>query len=84
MNDKSQLSLTTNPVASKSSSASSVSHNFAAGDMVEVSEGELINLCGKIIRIDGNKITMLPKHKELTVRGFLYNFFLFFSTNHCL
>ena len=46
---------------------SEVTHTFAAGDVVEVSEGELIYLQGKIISIDGNKITMLPKHEELKV-----------------
>lgn len=44
---------------------SEVTHNFATGDMVEVCEGELIHLQGRIIRIDGNKITMLPKHEDL-------------------
>merc|ERR1719210_343877 len=33
--------------------------------MVEVAEGELINLQGKVIRIDGNKITIMPKHEDL-------------------
>jgi transcription elongation factor SPT5 len=44
-----------------------VTHTFASGDMVEVCEGELIHLQGKVIRIDGNKITMLPKHEDLKV-----------------
>lgn len=48
-------------------SKSDVSHNFASGDMVEVCEGELIHLQGKVISIDGNKITMLPKHEDLKV-----------------
>lgn len=48
-------------------SKSEVTHNFAPGDMVEVAEGELIHLQGKIISIDGNKITMLPKHEDLKV-----------------
>ena len=52
-------------VAAKSQSE--VTHNFAAGDMVEVCEGELINLPGRVIRVDGNKITMLPKHEDLKV-----------------
>uniref|UniRef100_A0A131YYN5 Transcription elongation factor SPT5 n=1 Tax=Rhipicephalus appendiculatus TaxID=34631 RepID=A0A131YYN5_RHIAP len=41
-------------------------HSFAPGDNVEVAEGELVHLQGKIISIDGNKITMLPKHEDLT------------------
>jgi len=52
-------------VATKSQSE--VSHNFAAGDMVEVCEGELVHLQGRVIRIDGSKITMLPKHEDLKV-----------------
>ena len=51
---------------------SEVTHNFATGDMVEVCEGELIHLQGRIIRIDGNKITMLPKHEDLKVSYYLY------------
>ena len=46
---------------------SEVTHNFATGDMIEVCEGELIHLQGRVIRIDGNKITMLPKHEDLKV-----------------
>ena len=38
-----------------------------SGDIVEVSEGELIHLQGKVISVDGNKITMLPKHEDLKV-----------------
>lgn len=45
--------------------AGEVTHNFIPGDVVEVSEGELVHLQGKIISIDGNKITMLPKHEDL-------------------
>ena len=41
------------------------SHNFSAGDNVEVSEGELMYLRGKIVSIDGNKIMVMPKHKDL-------------------
>ncbi|PVD33727.1 hypothetical protein C0Q70_04987 [Pomacea canaliculata] len=40
-------------------------HNLAPGDVVEVAEGELINLQGKVIKVDGNKITFLPNHKDL-------------------
>jgi len=46
-------------------SAGEITHNFIAGDVVEVCEGELIHLQGKIIGIDGNKITMIPKHEDL-------------------
>ena len=44
-----------------------VTHNFVPGDMVEVAEGELIHLKGRIMKTDGNKITMLPKHEDLKV-----------------
>ncbi|EMP23814.1 Transcription elongation factor SPT5 [Chelonia mydas] len=40
-------------------------HNFQPGDNVEVCEGELINLQGKILSVDGNKITIMPKHEDL-------------------
>jgi transcription elongation factor SPT5 len=41
------------------------SHNFSAGDNVEVCEGELVNLHGKILAIDGNVITLMPQHEDL-------------------
>lgn len=34
---------------------------------MEVCEGELINLQGKILSVDGNKITIMPKHEDLKV-----------------
>ncbi len=40
-------------------------HNFATGDSVEVTEGELVNLQGIILAVDGSKITMKPNHKDL-------------------
>ena len=43
------------------------SHNFSAGDNVEVYEGELVNLHGKIMAIDGNVITVMPQHEDLNV-----------------
>lgn len=42
-----------------------LTHSFSAGDNVEVSEGELINLQGKILSIDGSMITVMPKHEDL-------------------
>lgn len=45
--------------------AGEITHNFIPGDVVEVCEGELVHLQGKVISIDGNKITMLPKHEDL-------------------
>lgn len=44
-------------------------HNLQAGDNVEVCEGELINLQGKILSVDGNKITIMPKHEDLKVHA---------------
>jgi len=38
---------------------------FTAGDMVEVVEGELANLQGKVLAIEGTKVTILPRHEEL-------------------
>lgn len=40
-------------------------HSFSTGDNVEVTEGELVNLQGKIIAVDGSKITIQPKHDDL-------------------
>ena len=39
--------------------------SFAAGDQVEVCEGELINLQGTIVGVDGDSIRILPKHEAL-------------------
>ena len=42
-------------------------HSFAPGDNVEVCEGELAQLTGRITSIDGNKVTMLPYHEDLNL-----------------
>lgn len=42
-------------------------HIFSAGDNVEVCQGELMHLQGKILSIDGNFITVMPKHDDLKV-----------------
>lgn len=42
-------------------------HNFAPGDNVEVTDGELANLRGRIQSIDGDKVVILPEHEDLTV-----------------
>ncbi|CAL1541166.1 unnamed protein product [Lymnaea stagnalis] len=44
---------------------SEVAHTMAPGDVVVVAEGELQHLQGKVIKVDGNKITILPKHEDL-------------------
>ncbi|VDP49355.1 unnamed protein product, partial [Heligmosomoides polygyrus] len=40
-------------------------HLFAPGDNVEVTEGELVNLRGKVVSVDGPKVVMLPDHEDL-------------------
>ncbi|XP_057297763.1 transcription elongation factor SPT5-like [Hydractinia symbiolongicarpus] len=42
-----------------------IGHSFSPGDMVRVSEGELIHLKGKVLSVDGNNITIMPKHEDL-------------------
>ncbi|XP_059170624.1 transcription elongation factor SPT5-like [Physella acuta] len=44
---------------------SEIAHTMAPGDIVVVAEGELQHLQGKVIKVDGNKITILPKHEDL-------------------
>ncbi|UYV79470.1 SUPT5H [Cordylochernes scorpioides] len=41
------------------------SHSFAPGDNVEVCEGELLHLQGRVISVEGSKITMIPSHDDL-------------------
>ncbi|XP_073975889.1 transcription elongation factor subunit Spt5 [Rhodnius prolixus] len=41
-------------------------HTFSTGDNVEVCQGELMNLQGKVLSIDGNMVLVMPKHEELT------------------
>ncbi|BFZ16060.1 hypothetical protein BsWGS_19099 [Bradybaena similaris] len=45
--------------------ASDIGHTMAPGDVVVVAEGELQHLQGKVIKVDGNKITIMPKHEDL-------------------
>lgn len=52
---------------SESTIAEDKGHSFAPGDNVEVIEGELAQLTGKILSIDGNKVKIMPNHEELTV-----------------
>ena len=58
-----------------------VGHKFAPGDMVEVAEGELVHLQGKVIKVEGNKITMIPKHEDLKV---CYLCFCFIHIKPCI
>ncbi|PIO68445.1 Supt5 repeat protein [Teladorsagia circumcincta] len=45
------------------------SHFFAPGDNVEVTEGELVNLRGKVVSVDGPKVVMLPDHEDLKMKA---------------
>lgn len=47
------------------SSKGEIGQNLAVGDNVEVVEGDLIHLQGKILKIEGGKVTMMPKHEDL-------------------
>jgi len=38
---------------------------LSPGDIIKVSEGELCNLKGKLIKVEGNRVTMLPIHEDL-------------------
>ena len=40
---------------------------LAPGDMVEVCEGQLMHLQGKVINVEGYVITIMPKHDDLKV-----------------
>ena len=41
---------------------------LAPGDIVEVSEGQLMHLQGKVINVEGDVVTIMPKHEDLKVR----------------
>ena len=40
---------------------------LAPGDMVEVCEGQLMHLQGKVINVEGYVITIMPKYDDLKV-----------------
>ncbi|VBB26096.1 unnamed protein product [Acanthocheilonema viteae] len=42
-----------------------LSYIFSPGDYVEVADGELVNLRGRVQSVDGEKIVMLPDHEDL-------------------
>ena len=54
-------------VAGEVATKSTKINRFAPGDNVEVTEGELTHLQGRVISVDGGKVTMIPKHEELQV-----------------
>ncbi len=39
------------------------------GDVVEVVEGDLMNLQGKVISVELDTVTIMPKHEDLKVRS---------------
>ncbi|XP_063718499.1 transcription elongation factor SPT5-like [Symsagittifera roscoffensis] len=47
------------------SSKGEIKQNLAVGDNVQVIEGDLKNLEGKIVKIENGKATMMPKHEDL-------------------
>lgn len=50
---------------SGTATASKIINHFSTGDNVEVCDGELLNLRGKIIAVDNDTITMMPQHDDL-------------------
>lgn len=40
---------------------------FTIGDPVVVAEGELVNLQGRVLSIEGERVTILPRHEDLEV-----------------
>ena len=45
---------------------------LAPGDIVEVCEGQLMHLQGKVINVEGDVITIMPKHEDLKVHTCLH------------
>jgi len=43
------------------------SQTLCSGDNVEVCAGELMNLQGKVLSIDGDTVLIMPKHDDLNV-----------------
>ena len=41
---------------------------YAIGDPVIVADGQLMNLYGRVLAIDGDQVTIMPKHEDLKVR----------------
>ena len=45
--------------------------SLVPGDVVEVCEGELVHLQGKVMKVDGGIVTVMPQHEDLNVSGSL-------------
>lgn len=52
---------------SSESRSTDITHNFVAGDVVEVIQDALVGLQGTVIKVDGNQVTIKAKHAELQV-----------------
>jgi len=50
-----------------SGDSSKVVPTLAPGDVVEVREGQLMHLQGKVINVEGDVVTIMPKHDDLKV-----------------
>lgn len=50
-------------------------YTFAPGDYVEVADGELVNLRGRVQSVDGEKVVVLPDHEDLKVHAVSLLFF---------
>lgn len=44
--------------------------NLKPGDVVKVQEGDLADLKGKVLSVDGIRVTIMPKHEDLKVCSF--------------
>lgn len=54
-------------LVSSESKSSDVTHNFVAGDVVEVFQDALVGLQGMVVKVDGNQVMIKAKHEELQV-----------------
>ena len=54
------------------SSGSGPANVLVPGDVVEVVEGDLMNLQGKVQGVDGDTITIMPRHEDLKVDQHLF------------
>ena len=41
--------------------------SLVPGDVVKVQEGDLADLKGKVLSVDGIRVTIMPKHEDLKV-----------------
>ena len=59
-----------------SGSDSKAGPTLAPGDIVEVCEGQLMHLQDKVINVEGDVVTIMPKHEDLKV-AILYIYVLY-------